>query len=191
MAERKKSGERGRLDADAWTQAALEVLAERGIDGVRVELLARRLNVTKGSFYWHFKDRDALLNAMLERWRRRATLALIDRLESSLDSPREKMSALLALPMTGSSMLNADIELAVRLWGRRDDRAQVALTEVDELRMRYLTQLLVLAGIAEPEARARAVLAYCYIRVARSLMPPVAKEMIAECENLLLGDSAK
>lgn len=184
----RKSGEKARLDAGAWTRAGLEVLAEGGIDGVKVEALARRLNVTKGSFYWHFADRDALLNAMLEDWRRRATIALIDRLEASRDTPQEKFRALLALPTAGNSMLNSDIELAVRLWGRRDPRAQTALTEVDELRLRYLTQLLVLAGVPDLNARARALVAYCYIRVARSLIPMNAKDLIGECEALLLGD---
>ena len=55
---RSRSTESSRLDAQAWTNAALKTLARSGIDGVRVELLAKELSVTKGSFYWHFKDRD-------------------------------------------------------------------------------------------------------------------------------------
>ncbi len=59
-----------RIDGNAWIQAALSILAERGISGVRVETLAKQLGVTKGSFYWHFKDRDALFDALLDSWRR-------------------------------------------------------------------------------------------------------------------------
>ena len=58
----------GRLSADDWAAAALEQIAEQGVSAVAVEPLARRLGVTKGSFYWHFPSRDALLQAALERW---------------------------------------------------------------------------------------------------------------------------
>jgi AcrR family transcriptional regulator len=50
-----------RLDSANRVQAALDIVAEKGVDGVRVEVLAKQLGVTKGSSYWHFKDRDALL----------------------------------------------------------------------------------------------------------------------------------
>ena len=64
-----KSAERiSRLTADDWAQAALDLIAEQGVAAVAVEPLARRLRVTKGSFYWHFPSRDALLQAALERW---------------------------------------------------------------------------------------------------------------------------
>src|SRR5690606_34135016 len=64
-----KGSERtGRLSAEDWAQAALELIAEQGVAAVAVEPLARRLGVTKGSFYWHFPSREALLVAALERW---------------------------------------------------------------------------------------------------------------------------
>ena len=62
----------GRLSADDWAREALDQIAEQGVASVAVEPLARRLGVTKGSFYWHFPSRDALLQAALERWERRA-----------------------------------------------------------------------------------------------------------------------
>src|SRR5689334_10739231 len=57
-----------RLDAEAWVTAAFDALAEGGIDAVRVEPLAKALAITKGSFYWHFADRRALIDAMLTTW---------------------------------------------------------------------------------------------------------------------------
>ena len=57
-----------RLDASAWIEAALEALADGGVEAVRVEPLAKALDVTKGSFYWHFADRRALIDAMLTSW---------------------------------------------------------------------------------------------------------------------------
>src|SRR3546814_7480606 len=63
-----KPERKGRLSAEDWAQAALDLIAEHGVAAVAVEPLARRLGVTKGSFYWHFQSRDALLQAALARW---------------------------------------------------------------------------------------------------------------------------
>ncbi|HXD37565.1 MAG TPA: helix-turn-helix domain-containing protein, partial [Rhodanobacter sp.] len=60
--------ERNRLSAEDWELAALQLIAEQGVGALAVEALARRLGVTKGSFYWHFRTREALLQAALERW---------------------------------------------------------------------------------------------------------------------------
>ena len=66
----KAKGEmKSQLDRSAWINAAIELLADDGLDGIRVEVLAKRLHVTKGSFYWHFKDRQDLLEAVLDTWR--------------------------------------------------------------------------------------------------------------------------
>ena len=81
------------LDRDAWVAGAIEVLAEEGIAGLRVEVLAKRLKVTKGSFYWHFPSRDALLQAALDRWEQVELDELFAQLESIAD-PRQRMREL-------------------------------------------------------------------------------------------------
>jgi AcrR family transcriptional regulator len=185
-----KPSEPARLDAGKWSRAALELLAEEGIDGVRVETLAKRLGVTKGSIYWHFKDRDALLQTMLTDWRRHATLAIIDRLEQTGEPPERRLRQLLHLPLAGGrSKRGADVELSVRLWGRTDPRARAALEEIDQLRLRYIGRLLEECGISATEAPARAILAYSYMRVAASLIGPDRpdhKDLAAQCEAILL-----
>lgn len=187
-AETKSTGLK-RLDATAWTNAALDVLADRGIDGVRVEVLAKHLSVTKGSFYWHFKDRDALLDSMLTQWRQQATIALIDRLDRVEDSALMRLRSLLRLPITGKrSARAADVELAVRLWSRHDARAFNALKEVDQLRLRYIANLLIQCGHSTNMAEARAVIAYSYIRVASTLLPVDAAATMKLCETLLIGE---
>jgi AcrR family transcriptional regulator len=160
-----------RLDHAAWVEEALTILAEQGIDGVRVEILAKRLGVTKGSFYWHFKDRDALLESLLDNWRRQATLRIISRLDSSQQSATGRLRQLLHLPFKGSrSERGANAELSIRLWSRRDIRAHNALAEVDQLRLQYIAGLLTECGCTPPEAKARAVLAYAFIRVGTTLI---------------------
>jgi len=160
-----------RLDGAAWVEEALTILAEQGIDGVRVEILAKRLGVTKGSFYWHFKDRDALLETLLDTWRRQATLRIISRLDSAGQSAVARLRHLLHLPFQGSrSERGANVELSIRLWSRRDVRARNALAEVDQLRLQYITGLLTDCGCTARDAKARAVLAYAFIRVGTTLI---------------------
>ena len=86
----------GRLSADDWAQAALDLIAEQGVAAVAVEPLARRLGVTKGSFYWHFPSRDALLQAALERWEKVEQETVFGSLEAVPD-PRERLRALFQL----------------------------------------------------------------------------------------------
>ena len=69
MSRTKSEPGRTQLDREAWIKASLAILAEKGLDGIRVEVLAKRLKVTKGSFYWHFKDRRDLLDAVLKTWK--------------------------------------------------------------------------------------------------------------------------
>jgi AcrR family transcriptional regulator len=174
-----------RLDPTAWILSGLDVLAEQGVDAVRVEVLAKRLSVTKGSFYWHFRDRAALLDEMLESWRRRATLAIIERIDHSAHEASMRLQTLLELPFAGAGAdRGADVELAIRLWGRRDARARAVLGEVDELRLRYFVRLLEGAGKRGHDARARALLAYSYMRVANSL--PEGAEALPAILRLLL-----
>ncbi|MBK6725782.1 MAG: TetR/AcrR family transcriptional regulator [Xanthomonadales bacterium] len=79
-------GERARLSSADWEAAALDLLAEQGVAAVAVEPLARRLGVTKGSFYWHFPSREALLKAALERWERLDETTVFAPLEEIADA---------------------------------------------------------------------------------------------------------
>src|ERR671916_708238 len=85
MTKRRTYSRAGALQAEDWVEAARTAMAEGGIEAVAVEPLARRLGVTKGSFYWHFKDRRALLEAMLGRWERESTEAVISTTRSISD----------------------------------------------------------------------------------------------------------
>ncbi|MBV2366472.1 TetR/AcrR family transcriptional regulator [Streptomonospora nanhaiensis] len=85
---------RGRVTREDWTRAALGALARGGMAAVSVDALAGELDITRGSFYWHFKDREALLAAALELWEQRATADVISRIEP-LDDPREQLRVLL------------------------------------------------------------------------------------------------
>ena len=184
----KSIDEGARPDAQTWTTAALEVLAEQGIDGVRIEVLAKRIGFTKGSFYWHFKDREALFDAMLDEWRRKTTLDIIARLERSDKPSIVRVRNLLRLPLAGQKSDRAlDLDLAIRIWGRRHPKARAAMEEIDQLRLSHLSGLLEGCGIKKEEAAARAILAYAYMGVAGALVGSRQTELMTRCENILLG----
>lgn len=188
LAQKRSAGDSARLDAGAWTMAALEVLAEQGIHGVRVELLAKRLGVTKGSFYWHLKDRSALFDAMLEEWRRSTTLDIIARLDRAGEPYTVRLRKLLRLPLAGQKSVHAaNVELSIRLWGRRYPKAQTALEEIDQLRLQHMRGLLEGCGVKKEESAARAVLAYAYMRIATTLIGSQQRELMERCEKILLG----
>ena len=154
---------RSSLTPERWVEAATDVLVDQGIDSVRVDTLARALKVTRGSFYWHFRERDELLRAVLQAWRNHATEQLTRRLESARDDPRDQVRDLISLPFRGRAAVRAArIELAIRAWARRDAMARAFVDEADAARMGYIAQVFSSLGFAIGEARARAFLLYSY-----------------------------
>lgn len=160
-----KPRESQRLDETHWIEAALDLLAESGVDAVRVEPLARTLGVTKGSFYWHFKDRADLLSRMLAAWRRRATARIIERLDQEPDRDAEwRLRRLADLPRDGArAERGANLELAIRLWAKRDAAAAAAIAEIDKQRLDYITQLMRRPDANPAEGGTRAFLFYAYL----------------------------
>ncbi len=176
-----------RMDATDWIVAGLQTLAASGVDSVRVETLARDLGITKGSFYWHFKDRAGLLSGMLEHWRRQATLKIIARLERSGLAPLEQLRQLVHLPVQGQrSSQGAALELAIRLWARSDPEAAQAIAEVDRHRLLHMRTLIVAAGgIDQTEAEARAFMIYAYMLAEATVAFGLSAAAVKECERLL------
>jgi AcrR family transcriptional regulator len=153
-----------------WIDAAIQLLEDHGIDAVRVDDLARRLGVTRGSFYWHFKDRDDLLKGVLKSWRDAATEQIIERFDTRHSDPHALIKELISLPFRGARATRAaSIELAIRAWARRDSKARQVVDEVDERRISYHAQVFSSLGFPVLEARARAFALYAY-EVAESLL---------------------
>jgi AcrR family transcriptional regulator len=154
---------------------------------VRVEPLARLLKVTKGSFYWHFKDRADLLRAMLVAWRRQATLKIIERIERTHKAPLERLSQLIDLPVLGkNSPRGASLELAIRLWAKSDPQAAEAIKEIDEQRLVHIAGLLRAAGATEDaEVEGRAYLYYAYMLAEAFISGALSPGAKAACDRQL------
>ena len=158
------------LRPETWVEAATQVLVDQGIDHVRVDVLAAQLGVTRGSFYWHFRDREDLLRQVLQAWRQRATENVSAHLLRSADDPQGKLRDVISLPHRGRSAVRAArIELAIRAWARRDAMAREAVDEADQHRLDFHLDIFRRLGFPEAEARQRAFVLYS-CEVAESLM---------------------
>ncbi len=128
-----------RTPRELWLDEGLRALAAGGPNAVRVETLAQALGVTKGGFYWHFSDRNALLVEMLDRWEHAMVDAVIERVESGGGDAKARLRRLFGLAATVDDQMG--IELAVRDWARRDPDVAERLRRVDNRRMAYLRGL--------------------------------------------------
>ena len=148
---------------DVWVEAGFEELGRSGIEGVRVEVLAKNLGVTKGGFYRRFADRAALLNAMLERWREGRVAAIAQQTSLDGQSARDRLKALIQLYSERMNPQGMAIELAIRQWARTDENAAAAVASVDAARLKNVAGLYRATGLAAEEADAQAFLFYCFI----------------------------
>jgi AcrR family transcriptional regulator len=146
-----------RTPRTAWIDAGLGALAAWGPDSVRIEPLAKSLGVTRGGFYWHFEDRGALLQEMLDTWERRATDEVLERVERRGGDPRTKARRAGALTFSDELL---PIDLAVRDWARRDRAVADRLRRVDNRRMEYLRIQFRAICTDEDEVEARCLLAF-------------------------------
>ena len=132
-----------RTPRGAWVDAGLQALAAGGPEAVRIEPLAAALGVTKGGFYWHFADRGALLEEVLDTWERVSIDEAIERVEREGGDARARLRTLFALSSTGGELARMVLQtdLAVRDWARRDPAVAARLRRVDNRRMAYLRSL--------------------------------------------------
>ena len=139
-----------------WIEAALIALTRDGLGGVAVEPLGRRLGATKGSFYWHFADRAALIAATLELWEQRETTEVIERIQD-IDDPRERLTALGRGAYAGAAQGNAH---AAVLAAASDLRVGPVLERVTRARLAFLERLYSDLGVPADQAARHARLAY-------------------------------
>jgi AcrR family transcriptional regulator len=143
-----------------WLTAGLDALRKGGVTAVRVERLAGEVGVTKGSFYHHFRDRRALLDALLEYWSREMTDAEFERIASVRGGLEARLLAL-AEDVLEKGMGRYDP--AIRAWARSDRRVAAAVAQVDKRRVRALTGFFEDAGFGAAAARTRARLFYTFL----------------------------
>jgi AcrR family transcriptional regulator len=144
------------LSVTDWADAALEAMAQGGLEAVAVEPLARRLGVTKGSFYWHFANREALLQAALSRWEQQETDEILHRVGPEPD-PYERIVKV--FKAANSSYRSGRLYLAI---AAAEDHPAVAevVRRVSERRIGYLDDCYRALGFPAGAARQWALFAY-------------------------------
>ncbi|MGA8143112.1 MAG: helix-turn-helix domain-containing protein [Candidatus Acidiferrales bacterium] len=143
------------LQRGDWIQAAFARLAQDGIDAVRVEVLARELHVSKGSFYWHFRDRDELAAAMLDQWEENEEAWLA---EAALEE-RSAAARWAELVKHLTDAAHSRLEAALRDWARRDERVAARARAIEAHRRGFIAAVLRDVGFATRAAEAWSELA--------------------------------
>ena len=154
----KKSGI-DRQSKKSWLDAALQALASGGVDKVRVESLAKNLGVTKGSFYWHFKDREQFLDELLSFWAEQSTQTVIANPNYPTDS-KERVRAV------AEDIVRRDLgkmDPHIRSWTQYDKRRGKVVAKIDKMRFEFLRNLFLAAGFSIAGASLRAQSLYRYV----------------------------
>lgn len=173
------STRKGRLSGRHWIDAGLKRLSEEGVDGLRVDTLAPLLGTTKGSFYYHFKNRAEYLDALIERWKA-VSLADVPPL-----AELGKAAALKRLRAawrqrdddTPNETLHRAAEGAVRQWARQDPEVMEALRDVDVARLQYYMALFEDCGWSRNDAHARAFLLLSSLVGVNALSPTLGLDL--------------
>ena len=182
------------LTRENWIDFALQRLTEEGIDKVTITGLARELSVTKGSFYWHFKDRDDLLQAMLVRWEETGSKLVFGEVERVGGDAVRRLKHLsdIVIRRYGDQL---NLELALRDWGRKDLKIANILRQEDEKRIDYISGLFVEIYGDVKVAEAKAWLLFSLfvgeIIIAAPMKEQSRENMLWTCLNSVFEDMPK
>ncbi|HXW46789.1 MAG TPA: TetR/AcrR family transcriptional regulator [Streptosporangiaceae bacterium] len=156
MAEGKTTGQR-RLGRDDWIAAALAAIADGGLAAVAVEPLAARLGATKGSFYWHFENREALAEAAISRWEKETTTDVAAEITAASDAPASQFRRLVTSVIERAEQDRVGPAL---LASAAHPAVGPALQRVTAARLNLIVTVLRRLGFPPAQARQRALLAY-------------------------------
>lgn len=143
-----------RSTEDAWLKAAYDVLTESGVEAVKIMPLAKRLGLTRTGFYWHFKDREQLLDAMIRHWEDKNTGNLVARCDAYAETICEAVLNLFDCWLD-RDLFDSRLDLAIRNWARNDDALKARLDRADRRRMAAMQSMFLRFGYSEAEAEIR------------------------------------
>ena len=187
-----ESGWRG--SPDLWLEAAYDALMDSGIDGVKILPLAKRLKLSRTSFYWFFADREELLSALVARWREKNTGSIVARAEAYAETMAEAMLNVFDCWLD-SDLFDSRFEFAIRSWAMQSDRILAEVREADRIRIEALTRMLMRFGHAETGADVRARTVYLvqigYISMQSQESTAERLKRIPEYVSIFTGETPK
>jgi AcrR family transcriptional regulator len=142
----------GRLNREKWLEKSLSVLADAGNEMLTIEVLCERLGMSRGSFYWHFNDRDDFLIAIIECWEQQSTTALRDYMLSLDCGPEKRLQNLLEKILT---FRFSKLELPMRLWAMKNPKTKEVLQRIDRTRYEGVRSLFTDMGFTGDELEMR------------------------------------
>lgn len=169
-----------------WLNLALDVLVSDGVEQVKVMALAERMGVSRSSFYWYFKSRQDLLDALLDQWRATNTVAFVGQTRKSADTITASVLNVWHC-VVNPELFDTALDFAIRDWARRSGKVRRALDLSDGERLEALTEMFVRHGFAGPEAEARARSLY-YMQIGYDLaqLGEAPQQRIARVQYYLL-----
>lgn len=147
---------RERTTEETWLNAAYDVLTKNGVEAVKVMPLAEKLGLTRTGFYWHFKNREALLEAMIQRWEDKNTGNLVAQTEAYAESICEAMFNLFDC-WIDNTLFDSRLDLAIRNWARNDPKLQIRLNQADATRSAAIAAMFKRFGYSDDQALARSM----------------------------------
>ena len=168
----KKSAHARHLTRHDWLEAALRLVVQSGVQGLKVKELAAAVGATTGSLYWHFRDRSELMDALLEHWAERSTREILDRARATRLAPEARLLYLMREVLDNDATSS---DLAFRAWARSSERAADAVKRVDRLREETVGRLFEEMGFRGTERETRARLLICYESCERVVYPDLPR----------------
>lgn len=185
--DRSESIKTARLSKNIWLKHTLGKIGDVGVAAIQIESLARELKVTKGSFYWHFKDRDSLLSETLKYWYNSATIAIGLAGKRDFNAPRDRLRYFFTLALNkGPDVPGGPIEQALREWARVSDIAAETTKRVDQDRMSLIAEAYIELGQSRNRARQTAAMALAHLIGLNILMPSKKFQHQSEDKNAFM-----
>lgn len=173
-----------RVSKSEWLMRALEVLSTEGVQGVRIERLARDLEISKSGFYWHFRDRNDLLEQLLDYWAYEYTEVVIQFQDLQEVTPETRLNQI-------ESMIRkhnlAKYDLAIRAWAEHDETAAEIVSQVYQKRLGYLRKTFRELGFKGDELEMRTFLFVCYNSWEMSMYGGVSERKLARLQKLRIN----
>jgi AcrR family transcriptional regulator len=177
-----------RITRERWLEEGLSVLADEGPSGLRIDRLAARLGVTKGSFHHHFAGAPGYKRALLAHYEARATASLADAIaERRGEGTRATLARLTELVADEGGLRHPRLDAAVRAWAHADAEARETQARIDEAAVAALQRAWRPLVSSDAEARAAALVPYLVSLGAAATVPPVEGDELRAVYEVLLG----
>jgi AcrR family transcriptional regulator len=149
-----------RLSREDWLQETLKILQQRGVESVKIVVIAERMGVTSGSFYWHFKNLRDLLDCLLEFWERELTDAVMETAKAFSGSPEDRILNLMLQVIEEDA---AVYDHAISVWARNDPAAHEVYHRTLHKRFDFAAWMFKQCGFSDRQAAIRGRLMVAYL----------------------------